>query len=128
MGLILLTFLNFNPSFRSGRFTEALVLFCAFQSRVRDMLFTSLMKQEMGWYDQTLTGDVTSRLVADTTQLGDQIGLNANIFLRSMVQFLGVLFFMAITSWKLTVLTIILVPMLVVVSQVRCFFVHPLPV
>jgi hypothetical protein len=37
---------------------------------------------ELGFFDATLTGDVTSRLVADTSQLGDQIALNLNIFLR----------------------------------------------
>lgn len=37
------------------------------------MLFTAITQQEIGFFDTTLTGDVTSRLVADTTQLGDQV-------------------------------------------------------
>ena len=50
--------------------------------RVRRTLFKSLMKQEIGFFDQTETGDLTSRLTSDTTKLADQIGLNLNIFLR----------------------------------------------
>jgi ABC-type multidrug transport system fused ATPase/permease subunit len=37
------------------------------------MLFSAITRQEIGFFDTTLTGDVTSRLVADTTQLGDQV-------------------------------------------------------
>ncbi len=31
------------------------------------MLFNSIMSQELGFFDSTLTGDITSRLVADTS-------------------------------------------------------------
>ena len=49
---------------------------------VRKTLFKSLMRQEIGFFDLTETGDLTSRLTSDTTKLADQIGLNLNIFLR----------------------------------------------
>ena len=49
---------------------------------VRKVLFKSLLHQEIGFYDMTETGDLTSRLTSDTTKLQDQIGLNLNIFLR----------------------------------------------
>lgn len=49
---------------------------------IRKTLFASLMNQEIGFFDQTETGDLTSRLTSDTTKLSDQIGLNLNIFLR----------------------------------------------
>jgi ATP-binding cassette, subfamily B (MDR/TAP), member 9 len=48
----------------------------------------------------------------------DQIGLNINIFLRSFIQCLGVLVFMFVTSWKLTILTFVLIPILVLISQI----------
>ena len=49
---------------------------------VRKALFKSLLQQEIGFFDKTETGDLTSRLTSDTTKLSDQIGLNLNIFLR----------------------------------------------
>lgn len=36
-----------------------------------------------GFFDTTKTGDLTSRLSADTTKVGDQVSLNVNFFLRS---------------------------------------------
>ena len=47
-----------------------------------------------------------------------QIALNANVFLRSLIQLVGILVFMFMTSWKLSILTFILIPILVLVSQI----------
>ena len=49
---------------------------------IRKTLFKSLLQQEIGFFDKTETGDLTSRLTSDTTKLQDQVGLNLNIFLR----------------------------------------------
>ena len=49
---------------------------------IRQALFKSLLRQEIGFFDKTETGDLTSRLTSDTTKLSDQIALNLNIFLR----------------------------------------------
>ena len=49
---------------------------------IRKALFRSLLHQEIGFFDMTETGDLTSRLTSDTTKLSDQIALNLNIFLR----------------------------------------------
>ena len=49
---------------------------------IRKALFKSLLCQEIGFFDTTETGDLTSRLTSDTTKLSDQIALNLNIFLR----------------------------------------------
>ena len=50
--------------------------------RVRQRLFESLVRQEIGFFDTTKTGDLTSRLAADCTKVGDQVTLNVNVFLR----------------------------------------------
>jgi len=46
----------------------------------------ALLSQEIGFFDVTKTGDITSRLSSDTTLVGDQVMLNVNVFLRSLVQ------------------------------------------
>ena len=56
---------------------------------VRKALFKSLLHQEIGFFDKTETGDLTSRLTSDTTKLSDQIGLNLNILLRYVRYFQG---------------------------------------
>ena len=49
------------------------------------VLFKRVLYQEPGFFDRAKIGDVTSRLNADTTKLTDQISLNLNVFLRSVL-------------------------------------------
>ena len=77
----------------------------------------SLLCQDIGFFDTTKTGDITSRLSSDTTLLGDQVTLNVNVFLRSAVQAIGVLVFMFTISWQLSLLAFISVPVITVMSK-----------
>ena len=61
----------------------------------------ALLAQDIGFFDVTRMGDITSRLISDTTLVGDQVTLNVNVFLRSFVQAIGVLAFMFMVSWQL---------------------------
>jgi ATP-binding cassette, subfamily B (MDR/TAP), member 9 len=76
----------------------------------------ALLSQDIGFFDITKTGDITSRLSSDTTLVGDQIAMNVNVFLRSIVQAAGVLFFMLLVSWQLTILAFISVPLITLLS------------
>ena len=49
--------------------------------------------------------------------MSDQISLNLNIFLRSVAKAVGVLVFMIRLSWKLTIVTLISIPLIAVVSK-----------
>ena len=66
--------------------------------------------QEMGFFDATPVGEITSRLSADCSTVCDQISLNLNVLARSLMQATTVLAFMLVASWRLTVVTMILVP------------------
>lgn len=77
----------------------------------------SLLAQDIGFFDITKTGDITSRLSSDTTLVGDQVTLNINVFLRSLVQSIGVLIFMVMLSWQLTLLAFISVPAITIMSR-----------
>lgn len=48
-----------------------------------------------------------------------QVSLNLNVLLRSATQAAMVLAFMAAASWRLTVVTFILVPLVMAISKVR---------
>ncbi len=54
--------------------------------RIRETLFAAIMRQEIGFFDVTKTGEISSRLSADVNKMSDQIGLNINVFLRCLVQ------------------------------------------
>lgn len=94
--------------------------------RLRTLLMDSLLAQDIGFFDITKTGDITSRLSSDTTLVGDQVTLNVNVFLRSLVQAIGVLIFMTMLSWQLTLLAFISVPAITAMSRVYGEFVRSL--
>ena len=100
---------------RGGLFTFATTKLTV---RIRTKLFNSLLFQDVGFYDMSKSGDITSRLAADTTTVTDNVCLNMNIMMRSITQAAMVLVFMFRTSWRLTVVTITLVPCTIVVTKV----------
>lgn len=57
---------------------------------------------------------------------GDQVTLNVNVFLRSLVQALGVLAFMFFVSWQLSILAFISVPLITLLSKWYGMFVRSL--
>jgi len=85
--------------------------------RLRLRLMDALLATEQGFFDVTKTGDITSRLSSDTTLVGDQVTLNVNVFLRSLVQVVGVLIFMFTISWQLSMLAFISVPVVTILSR-----------
>ncbi|XP_071093538.1 ABC-type oligopeptide transporter ABCB9-like [Haliotis cracherodii] len=96
-------------------------LFLALQRlniRIRNILFSSIMTQEVGFFDTVKTGDITSRLTSDTTTTSDAITLNVNIFLRSLITACGTVFFMIKLSWRMSLVTFIGLPIVIGVAQV----------
>jgi ABC transporter transmembrane region len=85
--------------------------------RLRVKLMDTLLTQDIGFFDVTKTGDITSRLSSDTTLVGDQVSLNVNVFLRSLVQAVGVLLFMFVVSWQLSILAFISVPVITLLAK-----------
>lgn len=63
-------------------------------------------------------GEITSRLAADTTTVADQICLNINVLMRSLTQAALVLVFMFHASWRLAVITFIMIPISLTISKV----------
>ncbi|CAL5221232.1 g3384 [Coccomyxa viridis] len=100
---------------RGGLFTVAMT---RFNVRIRTSLFDALMRQEIAFFTSTKTGEITSRLSADTTTVSDQICLNLNVGLRSLTQAAMVLVFMFKASWRLTIITFILIPLIILVCKV----------
>ncbi|KPP56378.1 transporter 2 ATP binding cassette-like, partial [Scleropages formosus] len=87
---------------------------CAINSficRMKVKLFGSLMHQEIGFFESTKTGDLTSRLSVDTTLMGRAVALNVNVLLRTLIKTLGMLSLMFSLSWKLTLLMLMETPL-----------------
>ncbi|XP_059495727.1 antigen peptide transporter 2-like [Stegostoma tigrinum] len=105
---------SISAGLRGGLFTFTIH---RLNKRVRKLLFSSLVQQEIGFFEATRTGDITSRLSTDTALMSRSIAANVNIFLRSLVKTVGVLFFMVSLSWQLTLLILIESPLTIVLQK-----------
>lgn len=79
---------------------------------VRARVFNHILSLSPAFFETTRTGEVLSRLTADTTLVQTVVGSSASFALRSLVMVLGALVMMAVTSLKLTALAFVGVPVL----------------
>jgi len=78
---------------------------------IRNAVYQHMLKLSPAFFSETRTGEVISRFTADTTLLQSVVGSSLSMALRSGVTALGGLLMMAFTSFKLTALVFIAVPL-----------------
>ena len=81
---------------------------------VRDALFSHLLKLSPGFFETQRSGEVVSRLTADTTQIKAAFSSTASIALRNVVMLIGSIVMMVLTSPKLAGLSLLALPLIVV--------------
>ncbi|XP_077017553.1 antigen peptide transporter 2 [Tamandua tetradactyla] len=99
---------------RGGTFT---FIMSRINLRIRDLLFSSLLRQDLGFFHETKTGELNSRLNSDTTLMSCWLPLNANILLRSLVKVVGLYSFMLNLSPRLTLLSLVNMPLLIAAEK-----------
>ncbi len=80
---------------------------------LRDALFAHLSGLDAAFYDRAQTGELVSRLTADTTQLKSTFGSSASVALRNLFTVLGAVAMMVVTSPKLSGLVLVAIPLIV---------------
>ena len=65
-----------------------------------------------------MTQPLLALLYSTTYQVGDQVQLNVNVFLRSVIQVLFTLGFMVHISWRLALTCFVAVPCIVWASKI----------
>ncbi len=81
---------------------------------LRDQLYAHLIRMDPAFYETTKTGEVLSRLTADTTLIQSISGVGLSIILRSSIQFVGALILLAFTNLRLMGLIVVLLPAVLV--------------
>lgn len=66
-----------------------------------------------GWFEQARTGEVISRLTTDTALLEQVVGTSVSMALRNGLLGVGALAMLMLTSWKLTLLVLLMVPVVI---------------
>ncbi len=77
---------------------------------VRDALFSHLTALTPSFYESQQTGEVVSRLTADTSQIKSAFSVTASIALRNTAMFIGAIIMMVATSPKLAGLAALAIP------------------
>ena len=80
---------------------------------LRAAVFRHLTRLDPSFFDATRSGDIVSRLTADTTQVKAAFGASVSVALRNMVLFIGAIALMVWTSPKLSGLVVIAIPLIV---------------
>ena len=81
---------------------------------LRVQLYQSIISQEIAFFDERRTGELTNRLASDTTVLQNTVTVNVSMLLRFGIMGLGAIGFLFYTSWKLTLLTLATVPLVAI--------------
>jgi ATP-binding cassette subfamily B protein len=80
---------------------------------LRAGVFAHLVALSAPFFDTARTGELTSRLTADTTQIKSAVGSSVSVALRNIVLFLGSATMMVITSPKLSGFVLAAIPLIV---------------
>ncbi|XP_056673943.1 antigen peptide transporter 2-like isoform X1 [Monodelphis domestica] len=106
---------SFSSGCRGGLFT---IILSRLKLRIRHVLFSSLLRQDLSFFQETKTGELSSRLNSDTILMSRWLPLNANVFIRSLVKIIGLYSFMVSLSPRLTLFSLLEVPLLVAAEKV----------
>jgi len=108
-----------------GAFAALIIVFCAVASLryylmawvgerviadVRDRVYAHVIRLDPAFFEVTRTGEVLSRLTADTTLIQSIAGVNFSMVLRSLVQLPGALVLLALTNIKLVGIIVLFIP------------------
>ncbi len=81
---------------------------------IRKAVFDRVISMSPAFFERIMTGEVLSRITTDTTLIQSVLGSSASIALRNMLIFVGGLVLMLLTSFKLTLLVLLIVPAVLV--------------
>lgn len=82
-------------------------------SDLRTAVFARLVTLDGAFYDSARSGELTSRLTADTTQLKSAVGASASTALRNLMMCIGSVAMMVVTSPRLSGLVLVAIPIIV---------------
>uniref|UniRef100_A0A7R9UDB8 ATP-dependent transporter ycf16 n=1 Tax=Pinguiococcus pyrenoidosus TaxID=172671 RepID=A0A7R9UDB8_9STRA len=83
-------------------------------ARMRRELYQAILAQETAFFDSQETGELMNRLSADTTVIQSACTVNISMGLRALASIVLSIILLFITSWKLTLVMMAVVPAIVV--------------
>ena len=81
---------------------------------IRKAVFEHVLRMSPVFFERIMTGEILSRVTTDTTLIQSVVGSSISIALRNALIFIGGLIMMLVTSAKLTMMVLLLVPLILV--------------
>src|SRR5690349_5478454 len=81
---------------------------------LRRDVFAHLISLSPSFFDSARSGELISRLTADTTQIKSAVGASVSIALRNLMLFFGAAAMMVVTSAKLSGFVLLAIPLIVI--------------
>uniref|UniRef100_A0A8C3AFM2 Transporter 1, ATP-binding cassette, sub-family B (MDR/TAP) n=1 Tax=Cyclopterus lumpus TaxID=8103 RepID=A0A8C3AFM2_CYCLU len=89
---------------------------------VQGAVFQAVLKQEIAFFDATKTGELSSRVTTDTNEMSEALSEKLSLVMWYTGRFGFLLFFMVSQSWKMTLLTCMGLPIILVIPELMgCF-------
>ena len=86
---------------------------------LRRDVFKALLSQDMEFHDKTSSGEMTSRLTADCAEMANDLTWVFRFLIEAMVRIGGIMGYMLVRSWRLSLLALSIIP---VTSVVNVFY------
>src|SRR5262249_18916322 len=80
---------------------------------LRSAVFSHLTSLSPAFFDAAKTGELISRLTADTTQIKSTVGASVSVALRNLVLFFGAITMMVVSSPRLSAFVLGAIPVIV---------------
>lgn len=110
--LILEAFLQFFITYISNNIAQSII------SDLRIRLFKHLASFKMRYFDQTPIGNTVTRLVSDMEAISEVFSAGFVDIFGDLISLVIVLSWMLIINWKLTLLTVIPIPLLLIATKI----------
>ncbi len=98
----------------AGRYYFVVTLGERIVAELRKDVFSRVTRLSQDFYDRTMSGEIVSRLTADTTQVKSAVGSTASLALRNAILVTGSLVMMVITAPALSAIVIAVIPIIVI--------------
>jgi len=85
---------------------------------LRVRLFSAILRQEIGFFDMTSSGELTSRLAVDTAEMGSDLTWVFRFTIEAIVRISGILIYMFLRDWRLAFVAISVVPVCAIINRV----------
>lgn len=84
-------------------------------SKLRDSLWARLLKMPVSYFNNTSTGEISSRLVNDTSQVKNLLANTLPNAITSLLQFFGAVVIMFMMDWQMSLIMVPAVPLVIFV-------------